>query len=147
MDVQANVPLAVLQQLVKAGRYSLDGGKDGETYIVVAPNLEKSIRIGGKDLEEIIQIKVQTPGYFELYDNILSKDIDESTIAARSSSAEEASALFRKMKAIKQNIVLHTTIRSSSSYKEPIDLSSFKLLIDGVEVRADQITFDVPVPD
>ena len=73
LDVQANVPLAVLQQLVKAGRYSLDGGKDGETYIVVAPNLEKSIRIGGKDLEEIIQIKVQTPGYFELYDNMLSK--------------------------------------------------------------------------
>lgn len=147
LDVQANVPLAVLQQLVKAGRYSLDGGKDGETYIVVAPNLEKSIRIGGKDLEEIIQIKVQTPGYFVMHDNILSKDIDESTIAARSNNAEEAAALLRKMKAIKQNVVLHTTIRSSSSYKESIDLSSFKLLIDGVEVRADQITFDVPVPD
>ena len=33
LEVQANVPLAVLQQLVKAGRYSLDGGKDGDSMI------------------------------------------------------------------------------------------------------------------
>lgn len=142
LEVQANVPLAVLQQLVKAGRYSLDGGKDGETFIVIAPNLEKAIRIGGKDLEEVIQIKVQTPGYFVMNDNILSKDIDASTIAARSNNAEEAAAMIRKMKAIKQNVVLETTIRSTSAYKGKVDLSVYTLVIDGKELSADQISFD-----
>ena len=142
LEVQANVPLAVLQQLVKAGRYSLDGGKDGETFIVIAPNLEKAIRIGGKDLEEVIQIKVQTPGYFVMNDNILSKDIDASTIAARSNNAEEAAAMIRKMKAIKQNVVLETTIRSTSAYKGNVDLSVYTLVIDGKELSADQISFD-----
>lgn len=143
LDVQANVPQAVLQQLVKAGRYSLDGGKDGETFIVIAPNLDKAIRIGGKDLEEIITIKVQTPGYFVLNNNVLSKDIDESTIAARSNNAEEAAAMIRKMKAIRQNVEMRTNIVSTSAYKGAVDLSTYKIVIDGKEITADQINFDV----
>ncbi len=142
LDVKANVPSAVLSQLVKAGRYSLDGGKDGETYIVIAPNLEKAIRIGGKDLEEIITITVQTPGYFVLNDNMLSKDIDETTIAARSNNAEEAAAMIRKMRAINQNVELHVNVVSTSGYKGEVDLSKYKLVIDGNEITADQVSFE-----
>lgn len=75
-------------------------------------------------------------------DNILSKDIDASTIAARSNNAEEAAAMIRKMKAIKQNVVLETTIRSTSAYKGNVDLSVYTLVIDGKELSADQISFD-----
>lgn len=142
LEIQANIPEAVLGQLVKAGRYSIDGGKDGETYIVSAPNLNKSITIGGKDLEEVITIKVQTPGYFALNDaGILSKAINEETIAARSNNAKEAAAMIKKMKAIKEDVNMHVNVVSTSKYKGAVDLSKYKLMIDGKEVTADQIKF------
>lgn len=142
LEVKANIPEAVLGQLVKAGRYSIDGGKDGETYIVSAPNLEKAITIGGKDLEETITIKVQTPGYFALNDaGMLSKAINEETIAARSNNAKEAAEMIKKMKAIKEDVNMHLKVVSTSKYKGEVDLSKYKLMIDGKEITADQIKF------
>ena len=142
LEIEANIPEAVLAQLVKAGRYNLDGGKDGETYIVSAPNLDKSITIGGKDLEEVIKIRVQTPGYFALNDaGYLSKDINEETIAARSNNAEEAAAMIKKMKAIKEDLNLHVNVVSTSKYKGTVDLSQFKMVVDGKEITADKLTF------
>lgn len=142
LEIKANIPEAVLTQLVKAGRYSIDGGKDGETYIVSAPNLAKSISIGGKDLEEEITIKVQTPGYFALNDaGVLSKEINEETIAARSNNAEEAAAMIKKMKAIKEDLNMEVSVVSTSKYKGEVDLSKYKLVIDGEEITADKIEF------
>jgi hypothetical protein len=142
LEITANIPSAVLAQLVKAGRYSLDGGKDGETYIVSAPNLSKAIIVGGKDLEENIKIRVQTPGYFALADNgMLSKEINEETIAARSNNQEEAAAMIKKMKAIRETLDLHVNVVSTSKFTGEVDLSKYKLVIDGKEVSADQISF------
>ncbi|BDS11921.1 hypothetical protein AsAng_0026350 [Aureispira anguillae] len=142
LEIKANIPNAVLAQLVKAGRYSIDGGKDGETYIVSAPNLSKAISIGGKDLEEEIKIHVQTPGYFALNDaGMLSKEINEETIAARSNNAEEAAAMIKKMKAIKEDLNMEVKVVSTSKYKGEVDLSKYKLVIDGKEITADQIEF------
>lgn len=142
LEIKANVPDAILAQLVKAGRYSLDGGKDGEVYIVSAPNLSKSITIGGKDLEEDISIKVQTPGYFALNDaGMLSKEIDTETVAARSNNAEEAAEMIKKMKAIKEDLNMSVKVISTSKYKGEVDLSKYKMVIDGKEVTADKIAF------
>lgn len=142
LEIKANVPDAILAQLVKAGRYSIGGGKDGETYIVSAPNLAKSITIGGKDLEEEINIVVKTPGYFALNDaGVLSKNIDENTIAARSENAEEAAEMIKKMKGIKEELNMEVKIVSTSKYKGEVDLSKYKMVIDGKEVTADQIAF------
>lgn len=142
LEIEANVPEAILGQLVKAGRYSLDGNKDGEIYIVSAPNLEKSITIGGKDLEEKITIQVQTPGYFALNNQgMLSKEINDEVIAARSNSAEEAAEMLKKMKAIKEDMDIEVSVKSTSRYKGDIDLSKYKMVIDGKEVTADQIAF------
>ncbi|MCH2022577.1 MAG: hypothetical protein MK207_08880 [Saprospiraceae bacterium] len=141
LDITANIPLAVLDQLIKAGRYSLDGGKDGEVYIVTAPNLYKEILVGGKEIEEAINIKVLTPGYFELEGDMLSRDIDETSIAGRSNNAEVVAALIMKMKAITENLTLHVNINSSSNYNGAVDLSKYKLVIDGKEITADQISF------
>jgi len=140
--IKANVPEAILAQLVKAGRYSIGGEKEGETYIVSAPNLAKSITIGGKDLEEEITIIVQTPGYFALNDaGVLSKDIDVETIAARSENAEEAAEMIKKMRAIKEDLNMEIKVISTSKYKGEVDLSKYKMVIDGKEVTADQIEF------
>lgn len=142
LEIEANVPEAILAQLVKAGRYSLDGGKDGEIYIVSAPNLEKSITIGGKDLEEKITIKVQTPGYFALNDKgMLSKEINEEVIAARSNNAEDAAALLKKMKSIREDMDIEVSVKSTSKYKKAIDLSTFKIMVEGEEMTVDQLKF------
>lgn len=142
LEIKANVPDAILGQLVKAGRYSIGGGKDGETYIVSAPNLAKSITIGGKDLEEEINIIVKTPGYFALNDaGVLSKNIDEGTVAARSENPEEAAEMIKKMKGIKEELNMEVKIVSTSKYKGEVDLSKYKMVIDGKEVTADQIEF------
>jgi hypothetical protein len=142
LEIEANVPAAILSQLVKAGRYSLDGGKDGEVYIVSAPNLEKTITIGGKDLEEKITIKVQTPGYFALNDQgMLSKDINTDVIAARAENAEQAAEMLKKMKQIREDMDFEVSIKSTSRYKGAVDLSQYKMMIDGKEVTADNIAF------
>lgn len=142
LEIEANVPEAILGQLVKAGRYSLDGNKDGEIYIVSAPNLDKSISIGGKDLEEKITIKVQTPGYFALNSQgMLSKEIDEGVIAARSNSAEEAAKMLKKMKAIQEDMDIEVLVKSTSKYNKPIDLSTFKITVEGEEMTVDQLKF------
>lgn len=142
LEIEANVPEAILGQLVKAGRYSLDGNKDGEIYIVSAPNLDKSISIGGKDLEEKITIKVQTPGYFALNSQgMLSKEIDEGVIAARSNSAEEAAKMLKKMKAIQEDMDIEVMVKSTSKYNKPIDLSTFKITVEGEEMTVDQLKF------
>lgn len=142
LEIKANVPDAILAQLVKAGRYSIGGAKDGETYIVSAENLGKTITIGGKDLEEEINIVVKTPGYFALNDaGILSKNIDAETIAARSDNPEEAAKTIAKMRAIKEILNTEVKITSTSKYKGEVDLSKYKMVIDGKEVTADQIAF------
>lgn len=142
LEIKANVPEAILNQLVKAGRYTIEGEKDGETYIVKAGNLGKSITIGGKDLEEEIIIQVKTPGYFAMSDNgVLSKDINEEVIAARSDNPEEAARVLANMKKIKEDVKMHLNVVSTSNYKGEVDLSKFKLVIDGVETTADQIKF------
>lgn len=144
LEVKANIPDAVLAQLIKAGRYTIEGGKDekGETFIVFAPNLEKSIMVGGKDLEEVITITVQTPGYFAMNDGLLSKDIDETAVAARSENAEEAAATIKKMKAIKENLDMQVNVVSTSKYKGKVDLATYEIVVDGQKTTADKISFE-----
>lgn len=142
LAVEANVPEAILTQLVKAGRYSLDGNKDGEVYIVSAPNLDKAITIGGKDLEEKITISVQTPGYFALNDDgMLSKDINTEVIAARTTDAAEAEAMLKKMKAIKEDVQWDIQIKSTLRQQPDLDLSTVKITVDGEEMTADELSF------
>ncbi|MGH1336013.1 MAG: hypothetical protein ACRBFS_07775 [Aureispira sp.] len=142
LEIEANVPEAILAQLVKAGRYSLDGGKDGEVYIVSAPNLDKTITIGGKDLEEKIKITVQTPGYFALSDQgMLSKEINAEVIAARSNNAADAAKMLKKMKSIQEDVDIEVLVKSTSKYKKAIDLSTFTIVVDGEEMTVDQLKF------
>lgn len=142
LAVEANVPEAILTQLVKAGRYSLDGNKDGEVYIVSAPNLDKAITIGGKDLEEKITVVVQTPGYFALNDaGMLSKDINGDVIAARANNEAAAKAMLKKMRAIRENVEWDIQIKSTLRKQPDLDLSQVKMTIDGKEMTADELSF------
>ena len=106
------------------------------------PNQKTTVELPGEaEIEEAINIKVLTPGYFELEGDMLSRDIDETSIAGRSNNAEVVAALIMKMKAITENLTLHVNINSSSNYNGAVDLSKYKLVIDGKEITADQISF------
>ena len=131
MTVQTNMPKPIVSQLVKAGRYHIESGKDGDVFIIRAPHLEKAILIRDKPLVEQISIQVLTPGYFALNNGFLSKDIDEEVIAARSSNDEQARKMLMEMKKIKEKIDFQIDVTTTSSYTDSPDLSTFEIVVDG----------------
>jgi hypothetical protein len=72
MEIRSNYPETLLNQLVKAGRYTLEGVKKGETYVLNAPNLSKKVTVGGKDLQEEIIIHIEMPDLMNVNANLLS---------------------------------------------------------------------------
>jgi len=80
IEVISNMPVSVLEQLVKAGRYELEGRTEDGIFYVNAPKMEKQVTVRGKLLEEVINFNVKTPGYYVLSENRLMPD---AGIAAR----------------------------------------------------------------
>lgn len=121
LEIHANMPEQILAQLVKAGRYSMTAKLDGETFQIDAPNLEKTVTIGGKDLEEEIVVYAKTPGYFIYKDGKLEKNIDDGIIAevlTRSESTADAKKQLGQMRRIKEKI----TVTYRFVYKDPKDV-------------------------
>lgn len=105
--ITANFPEAVLAQLVKAGRYTLASTIDGETFKISAPNLDKAVRVGDKDLDDHVVITVQTPGYYAVADGVLQKSIpgrEVEAVVGRSGTMEEAQKTLKAMRMIKEQV-------------------------------------------
>ncbi len=65
LEIHANMPQAVMTQLVKANRYQLIGAVDDQgVYTVTMPNLEKKVSVGGTDLEDKIVVHLTTPNQY-----------------------------------------------------------------------------------
>ncbi len=139
MEIQTNVPKAILSELVKAGRYKMDSGKDGDVFVLRAPNLEKVILIDDEPLLEEISIQVFTPGFYAEENGMLSKDIDEEVIAARSANEEQARKMLKEMKKIKEKINWQVSFSTTSNSEELIDPSRFKIVVDGVQTTLDKL--------
>lgn len=127
MIIKANMPIQVLEQLVKAGRYSLEGIKDGDSYIVSAPNLGKSVTVRDKTLEEEIIVSIKTPGAFALSGNSLEKNLG---FAARSLDAEK----IKEMKAIKIIEIPEVSIQSTLKSDAKLELKDGDIKIDGEDL-------------
>jgi hypothetical protein len=110
LEIMANFPEPVLAQLVKAGRYTLTSSVDGETFRIYAENLEKSVSIGGKDLDDHVRIFIKTPGYYGLTeDGVLQKNFTGAAVEAfveRSETKEEAADIIKKMRQIKDEVYI-----------------------------------------
>jgi len=63
ITIKVNLPDAVLQELVKAGRYELLGKKVEEAYLLTAPNMDIPISVEAVAIQEVVSIKVTTPEY------------------------------------------------------------------------------------
>ena len=84
MVIKANVGENVLNQLAKAGRYTLEGQLNEEgVYVVTAPNLGKSVTVGGQDLVDEIHLVVKmTSGAYAVSGKSLTAKVPEG-VAAR----------------------------------------------------------------
>lgn len=85
--VKSNMPDVVLDQLVKAGRYTIDSktNADGSLSILM-PNLEKAVTIKGQDLQEEIIVQAGMPIKYILNGNKL--ELESALMASRDKSGK-----------------------------------------------------------
>jgi len=142
--VDVNLPDAVLQELVKAGRYELLGKKAEETYLLSVPNMNIPISVEGKAIKEAVAIKVTTPEYIVMNtESTLYKDIDEDAIRGNARSAdtrEEIEAVLKRMKEIREDLNVELVVRSTVEDQE-VDLTTFLLIVDGQSVKVEALDF------
>jgi hypothetical protein len=127
MTIESNMPIQVLEQLVKVGRYTLEGYTEDGKYYVKAPNIDKHVSVRGKDLEEKISIKVKTPGYYVLNNNTLALGPD---YAARSTT-EKQMALMAVNNIDVSSAQLKTTLKSDVK----LELKTGDIVIEGEPIE------------
>ncbi|MCB0568771.1 MAG: hypothetical protein KDC66_03360 [Phaeodactylibacter sp.] len=73
---------ALLKSLVQAGRYNLRSEEKDGAYTIVAPDLGREVRIGGKPIVDKVSFLIHAP------ENVLVKmpGLQENTVAEASSS-------------------------------------------------------------
>lgn len=126
LEIKANMPQQIMDELVKAGRYSLEGSKDGEMFVVNAPNLEKAVSIRGTDLQEEISLIVKSNDKYLVDAGVLQKDL--GMLAARDKDGTKT----KEMKKFKSNV--EYTVRVISTLKTqpaPTKLQRGDILIGG----------------
>ncbi len=74
IEIQVNYPKEVVDQLVAAKRYVIKSSAANGMFTLSAPNLEKSVTIGGNALTEKINIIVKTPPLYTSKGNTITKD-------------------------------------------------------------------------
>jgi hypothetical protein len=125
--VKANMPSSVLDQLVKAGRYNIEGAlnANGE-FVVSAPNVGKAVVVRGTDLVEEIYVVVQTPTKYIVSSNKLEKETP--IFVARTLSDIEK---LRDMKKITEQMQTSVKIESLLKTQPKIELKEGDIKIDG----------------
>lgn len=123
MTIESNMPIQVLEQLVKVGRYSLEGYTEDGKYYVKAPNINKHVSVRGKDLEEKISIQVKTPGYYVLNNNALSLD---GAVAGRSTTKVQMAKM-----AVNEIGVSSANLKTTLKSDVKLELKTGDIVIEG----------------
>ena len=138
--IEAGIPPEVIDALMEAGRYELDGKIIEGDYFVDAPNLEVPLKLNGAPFQENIEISISTPDYFVMNDqSSLYKDIDEDMVRARSVSEEELQQLLHKMRAIREDVNVHLKLVSTVS--ETDKQKQYKFELNGQLYTAKELDF------
>jgi hypothetical protein len=66
MEIHTNLSEALLTQLIKAGRYNLEGTKENDEFTITAHNLQKKLTVAGKTVEEEIILNVDVPAFLSV---------------------------------------------------------------------------------
>lgn len=130
LQVKANMPIQILEQLLRVGRYDIEGVKEGDSYYVIAPNMEKNVSVKGKDLEEQITLIVKTPGNYDLSDKVITKNMDH--LAGRDGNEVDFKEYLKIDNKINiNNPSLQTTLKGNHKLK----LKTGDIVIDGVAIE------------
>ena len=143
ITIKVNLPDAVLQELIKAGRYELSGKKVEENYFVSTPNMDIPISVEEKLIKEMVSIKVTTPEYIAMNtEGNLYKDIDEDAIrgAYRSDNREEIEAVLERMREIREDLNVHISVVSTVE-DQVVDLTNFFLTVGRNTVKIGEVDF------
>lgn len=134
LEVRTNANEQITTQLVKAGRYTLNGAKQEDAFVITAPKLDKEVTFGGIPLKEEITVVVKAPGYMELEANQLRKNLEQIPgVAARSEEDLEA------MKRFKQDFDIEIAfLPLEEEGAEMADANEeYEVLIDGAPIELD----------
>ena len=131
LEIRANMPTQILDELVKAGRYSLDGLSADGSFVVNAPNLEKTVTIRGTDLQEEIIVHVKSADKYLVQGGVMEKDL--GLVAARGTEAEA-----KAMKKFNTNIECSVRVVSTMS-KQP---TAMKLQRGDILIGGEPIDFE-----
>jgi hypothetical protein len=136
LEITANFPEAVLAQLVKAGRYTLSSEIDGESFTIKANNLDKSVSIGGTDLDDHVRIFIKTPGYYAVADGVLQKNFPGGMVedvVGRSENMADATKMIKEMRKIKEKVDVQYRFvyKKSKEPKDPKKAQATKGKTDG----------------
>lgn len=108
LEIIANFPEAIMSQLVKAGRYTLTSTIEDDVFIIRAENMDKTVTIGGKDLDDHVRIFIKTPGYYGMSeDGLLQKNFNSDQInvfAERAKNKADMVDMIKNFSKIKEKV-------------------------------------------
>lgn len=73
---------ALLKSLVRAGRYNLTAEKAEDTYSIVAPNLDREIKISGHPLNDKVSFVVKKPRNVVFVPSHTGEEMTEETASS-----------------------------------------------------------------
>lgn len=114
LEIKTNMPTNIMEQLVKVGRYGMEGNLENGEFAVNIPNLEKAVSIKGIDLEEEIVVHAMTPDMYILDNGILKKDPAMVLAMAERTQGRSTAA---ELKTIHNKIVLKALAKGNVTIK------------------------------
>lgn len=124
LEIHANIDEQTLERLIKAGRYTLEGAKTGEDFVITAPNLEKRVTINGIDLEEKVVVNVKMPANYLFDKEKQSIKRDVVDFVKRGDSSEKIAQLSQITEQLNVSVKLVRPKATRASKKvKPDDLA------------------------
>ena len=128
LEVHANMTEDVMEQLIKASRYTFDGAFIDGVFTITAPNLEKKVTIKQVDLVEKIYVNVTAPHNYTLdpATKKFSRDVSDFISSRGITSGSITSADLLKIRQFSQPIEVHVRFVSTLTALPTADKSSNK---------------------
>ncbi|MCH2042924.1 MAG: hypothetical protein MK212_02195 [Saprospiraceae bacterium] len=114
LEIKTNMPTSIMEQLVKVGRYGMEGNLENGEFAINIPNLEKAVTIKGIDLEEEIIVHAMTPDMYILDNGVLKKDPEMVLAMADRTQGRSTAA---ELKTIHNNIVVKALAKENITIK------------------------------
>lgn len=103
LEVETNMPTTIMEQLLKLGRYSMEGNLENGQFLLQIPNLEKVVTVKGIDLEEEITVHAMTPDMYILDNGVLKKD---TAIVLAMAERTQGRSTVAELSAIKNSVLV-----------------------------------------